>query len=279
MLEVSYSGRIGSFSHEAAMQIFPNAHYNSYNTFVEAIHSVQNGKSQYAIIPIENSTAGRVAEIHNILPTLNLFITHEKIIRISHNLYTNNQSNTIEDIKTVISHPQALMQCSIFLENLRATQSNAANTAIAAEELSKSGEQNTAVICSKTAGDFYNLHLLKENIHNQGDNSTTFIAVSKEQNIQTFQNPLTSIIFSIPNKAGGVYEALGCFAKNNINLVKIESYIPTGINTHKAQFFLTFQGCIQQEAVAKSIKELTNLCGGINYLGTYEADIKRFPIS
>ena len=228
VLAISYCGRVGSFSHEAAMNIFPNATYLPYNTFTDAITAVELSDANYAVIPIENSTAGRVAEIHNLLPTLNLRIVQEKIIRISHNLYTFSEDVSFNDIRIVESHPQALMQCSKFLATINAQQIEALNTAIAAENLMKNQNFDKAVICSRVAGDLYKLHLLAEGIQNTDDNYTTFIAVGKENGANIFKHPLTSIIFALENKTGGIYEALGCFAKNSVNLLKLESYIPAG---------------------------------------------------
>ena len=277
MLNVSYCGRIGSFSHEAAVKMFPNAEYKPCDTFIEAVNIVKQNIVQYAVIPIENSTAGRVAEIHNILPTLNLKINKEKILKITHNLYVLNSNITLNDVKTVESHPQALMQCSNFLDALPVRRENSLNTAIAAEDLMKYQKNTTAVICSKTAGDFYKLHLLQQEIQNMEDNYTTFIAVSKTENSgQVFTNPLTSIIFTLTNKTGGIYEALGCFARNNVNLLKLESYIPTGINAKHAQFLLTFQGSNQNKNVNTALSELLNIANEVKNLGSYEADLKRF---
>lgn len=277
MLNVSYCGRVGSFSHEAAVKMFPSAEYTSCDTFIEAVNLVKQDITQYAVIPIENSTAGRVAEIHNILPTLNLKINKEKILKITHNLYVLNSNITLNDIKFVESHPQALMQCSNFLDTIPVVRENALNTAIAAEDLVKYHKDTTAAICSKTAGEFYKLHLLKGEIQNMEDNHTTFIAVGKTENVgQSFTNPLTSIIFTLTNKTGGIYEALGCFARNNINLLKLESYIPAGINTKHAQFLLIFQGCNKNNNVNIALSELTEIANEVKNLGSYEADLKRF---
>lgn len=276
VLSISYCGRVGSFSHEAAMKMFPNAMYLSYNTFTDAITAVELSDSHYAVIPIENSTAGRVAEIHNLLPTLNLRIVQEKIIRISHNLYTISDDITLDDIRIVESHPQALMQCSKFLATINAQQRDALNTAIAAENLMKTQNFEKAVVCSRIAGDIYKLHLLAEGIQNTDDNYTTFIAVGQENTITTFKYPLTSIIFALENKTGGIYEALGCFARNSINLLKLESYIPAGSPAKCAQFFLTFEGANSNENVKKAFKQLAEISKEIKNLGTYEADSKRF---
>ena len=182
--KIAYCGRVGSFSHEAAVSMFENAQYLPFNTFSQAIDSVQGGNSHFAVIPIENSTAGRVAEIHNILPEMNLLIVKEKILPISHNLYSHNSEIKIEDIKFVESHPQALMQCSNFIAKINAQEIQALNTAIAAENLAKLGKIDTAVICSKIAGEHYGLNLLAKNIQNKNNNYTTFINL---RNFQTWK--------------------------------------------------------------------------------------------
>lgn len=276
MLSISYCGRVGSFSYEAALAIFPQGRYLPYNTFAEAITAVEKGSSQYAVIPIENSTAGRVAEIHNLLPSLNLKIVKEKIIPISHNLYVLSKEISENDIKLVESHPQALMQCSKYLAKLNIEKREALNTAIAAENLAKDRIISKGVICSKVAGELYKLCLLRENIQDSNDNHTAFIAVGRESMQEDFQRPLTSILFTIANKKGGIYEALGCFAKNGVNLLKLESYIPTGLASQVAQFFLTFEGSSRQENIGKALGELSAITNEIKNLGTYEGDAKRF---
>ena len=274
--KIAYCGRVGSFSHEAAISMFENAEYLPFNTFAQAIDSVHGGSSDFAVIPIENSTAGRVAEIHNILPEMNLFIVKEKILPISHNLYSHNSEIKIEDIQFVESHPQALMQCSNLIAKINAQEIQALNTAIAAENLAKSGKVETAVICSKLAGEHYNLHLLAKNIQNKNNNYTTFIAVGKNQIEANFQHPITCIIFKLGNETGGIYNALGCFAKNDVNLLKLESYIPTGIEINEAQFFVIFEGDNSQQKVHKALAELHFVTSEIRNFGSYNGDARRF---
>ena len=274
--KIAYCGRIGSFSHEAAVSMFENAQYLPFNTFSQAIDSVQGGNSHFAVIPIENSTAGRVAEIHNILPEMNLLIVKEKILPISHNLYSHNSDTKIENIKFVESHPQALMQCSNFIAKINAHEIQALNTAIAAENLAKSKKVETAVICSKIAGEHYGLSILAKNIQNKNNNYTTFIAVGKNQIEANFQNPITCVIFKLGNETGGIYNALGCFAKNSVNLLKLESYIPTGIEINEAQFFVIFEGDNAEQKVQKALEELCSVTSEIRNFGSYNGDAKRF---
>jgi prephenate dehydratase len=279
-MKVAYCGRIGSFSHEASLNMFPNSQYIAFNTFQQAIESVHNDFANYAVIPIENSTAGRVAEIHNILPEMNLLITKEIILPILHNIYTISPQITLDAIEFVESHPQALMQCSKFLSNLKVEQNPSLNTAIAAENLAISKKNNTAVICSQIAGNYYNLHLAGKSIQNNANNFTTFIAVGKKplEKLQFNEEfkPITCIIFTIDNKTGGIYNALGCFAKNGVNLLKLESYISTGTGINKAQFFVIFEGSNDSDNVLKSLNELSKHTIEIRNFGSYNADCKRF---
>jgi prephenate dehydratase len=273
-MKIAYCGRVGSFSHEAAITMFPEAFRHGFDTFAKAITEVEENRADYAILPIENSSAGRVAEIHNILPKVNLFFNKEYILGISHNLYVVNDAIKLEDIKEIHSHEQALMQCSNFISKTNATQVSELNTAIAAEKLSISKRTDIGVIASNIAGNHYSLHLLAENIQNNSDNFTTFIAMSKEQNNNSDAN-LTSILFTIGNKAGGIYAALGCFARNGVNLLKIESYIPS-ISSNYAQFFLTFSGNFHNENVQKAMLELHTIANSIKNFGSYNGDAKRF---
>lgn len=274
--KIAYCGRVGSFSHEASISMFENAQYLPFNTFAQAIDSVHNGDSNFAVIPIENSTAGRVAEVHNILPEMNLLVVKEKILPISHNLYAFSPNVQMDDIKFVESHPQALMQCSNLVSKINAQEIQALNTAIAAENLAKSGKMDTAVICSKIAGQHYNLHLMAKNIQNKNNNYTTFIAVGNEQIEANFQHPITCVIFKLGNETGGIYNALGCFAKNGVNLLKLESYIPTGVEVNEAQFFVIFEGSNSETKVQKALQELKSVTSEIRNFGSYNGDAKRF---
>lgn len=276
MQKVAYCGRIGSFSHEASSVMFPNAEYLGLDTFALAIEHVEKDLADFAVIPIENSTAGRIAEIHNILPKMELFFHKEYILRISHNLYVSTANTKLQDITEIHSHTQALMQCSEFLSKLNATEIQELNTAIAAEKLGKSQSPDIGVICSGAAGKHYGLHLLAQNIQNNDHNYTTFVAVCKKQNVHIEQNPLTSILFTIANKSGGIYEALGCFANNKINLLKIESYIPGGFTSPHAQFFLTFEGNHQDRKPKQALKDLSKIAVTIKNFGSYQGDTRRF---
>jgi prephenate dehydratase len=272
-MKVSYCGRFGSFSHEAAIKMFPDCEYIGLDTFAKAISSVENNEADYAILPIENSSAGRVAEIHNLLPKVNLFFWKELILKVSHNFYVLNNNIKLENIKEIHSHQQALMQCSDFISKTNATEIKELNTAIAAENLSISKRSDVGVICSTIAGKHYSLHCLHENIQNTNENFTTFVAMCKKENANEEAN-LTSILFKISNKAGGIYEALGCFAKNNVNLLKIESYIPS-VSSNYAQFFLTFAGNLHNSNVKKAIIDLEGVANSIKNFGSYNSDAKR----
>lgn len=272
-MKIAYCGRIGSFSHEASDAIFPNCEYLGFDSFQDAVNASVRNEVDYAILPIENSTAGRVAEIHNILPKVNLFFWKEYILRVSHNFYVLNNEVKIDDIKEIHSHHQALMQCSEFLEKINAVQVSEPNTAIAAEKLSVSKRSDVGVICSSIAGKHYGLHLLAENIQNNDENFTTFIAMCKNENLNKEAN-LTSVLFIIEDKVGGIYEALGCFARNNVNLIKVESYIPS-VNSSYAQFFLTLSGNLQSQNIKKAMAELGKVVINIKIFGSYNADLKR----
>ena len=326
MLKISYCGRVGSFSYEAATKMFPQSEYIGYNTFNEAVEKVSLNEADYAVIPIENSSAGRVAEIHNILPVIDLPIVKEYILPVVHNLYVYDYSITIDDIHTVRSHPQALMQCSKFLSTLKdIKQETAENTAIAAEELkcidkdrlyylekyqyNNIGELygkvyqaycltsedfplgrsvlesdlkrlfpyvSAAVICSKSAGEEYNLHLLKEGIQDSNDNYTTFIAVGRKAIDEELSHPITSIIFTLHNQFGSIYNALGCFANNNVNLLKLESYIAGGRKSQDAKFFLTLEGDPSTGNAKTALEHLYNVAKQIKVLGVYNGDNRRF---
>lgn len=273
---IAFQGVLGANSDMACRQAYPYMETLPCSTFEEAMDAVVSGKASLCMIPVENSKAGRVAEIHNILPDTQLYIVGEYFQRIEHQLAAP-EGATLDSVKTVYSHTQALMQCRQSILSLGYEAEAYSNTATAARDVAEWKDPGKAAICSKLAAEIYGLKILKENVEDAHDNTTIFIAMSSEP---IDPNPaeghvITSIIFTARNIPSALYKALGGFATNQVNLLKIESYIPGG-SSKTAQFFICFEGHPSQRNVQLAIEELGFFCRKVKVLGVYYADSKRF---
>lgn len=273
---IAFQGVLGANSDMACRQAYPYMETLPCNTFEDAMAAVENGDATLCMIPVENSKAGRVAEIHNILPNTNLFIVGEYFQRIEHQLAAPNGSS-LSTIKTIYSHSQALMQCRKSIIDLGCEPEAYSNTAAAAKDVALWNDTSKAAICSRLAAELYGLKILKENVEDSHDNTTIFIAMSAEP---IDPNPaegrvITSLIFTARNIPAALYKALGGFATNQVNMLKVESYIPSGAS-QTAQFFICFEGHPSERNVQLAIEELGFFCRKVKVLGVYYGDKKRF---
>jgi prephenate dehydratase len=276
MKKIAFQGLIGANSNLACKKFYPDFQMQSYATFYDVFQAVINNDVNYGMIPLENSCAGRVAEIHNLLQESNVAIIAEHFFKISHNLVAIKSSN-IDKINKVYSHPQALMQCQKNINLLKLEPIEFSNTATAAEFISFQNNPSMSAICSKEAAENNNLKIIKENFQDNNDNTTIFIVISKEE-IET--NPkiakvLTTLLFTIRNIPGSLYKALGGFATNSVSMIKLESYIPGGIS-QQAKFFITIEGHPSEKNVALALEELGFFSKTVKLLGVYYADKNRY---
>ena len=276
-MKVGYQGVEGAFSSIASKQMFPHAKYISFKTFFNVLEAIENNEIDCGILPIENSYAGRVAGMHNLFKDFcnkNLFIIAEKMLKIEHCL-CGIKNSKIKDITHIFSHEQALMQCqkniAKFLPNAKSFSKE--NTAMSAKFVAESKNSSYSAICSKDACEKYNLQILKENFQDINDNYTLFVALSKQQNTITAgsQNVLTSLLFEVKNISGVLHGSLKCFADQNIDLVKIESYIPP-VSSTSAMFFITVQGNVEDKNVKIALQNLNTFTENIYIFGSYFAD-------
>ena len=251
-MNIGYQGINGSFSSIVARKMFPNMNYISFKTFADVLEAIENGKIDCGILPIENSYAGRVAGMHNLFRDFcnrKLFIVAEKLLKIEHCICSI-QNTDIGDITHVFSHEQAIMQCQKNIHKIlpNAVISPKENTAIAAKFVAENNNKHFCAICSIDACKQYQLKILHKNFQDEDDNYTLFVGISKQENIITKEtkNVLTSILFEIKNAPGSLFNALKCFRDQKIDLVKIESYIPT-IKSQQAMFFTTIKGNVREE--------------------------------
>ena len=270
--KIAYQGRPGAYSHLACLKAFPNAEPIACETFEEAFEKTYKRKTDISFIPVENSLAGRVADIHNLLPKTKLVITGEYFLKIDHQLLAI-QTASLENIKFAVSHFHALAQCREFLQKNNIKPVLGTDTAGSAEELSKQGKNDTAAIASSLAAETYNLKILKSNIQDAHHNTTRFFIMKEKLEEKKIDNVkyLTSFIFKIRNMPSALYKALGGFASNKVNMLKLESYMMDGEFT-ATQFFVDIEGHPDDENVKLAFEELGFFSKEVKILGYYPAN-------
>ncbi len=268
-MKISFQGIKGSYSHMACVAVYPDAkEYIGCNSFEDALNLVKKGSVDLAVIPIENSSAGRVADMHWILPHTNLYMVHEYFQPIHHCLMGTKNSD-INSIKNVYSHPQALSQCRKNIQEKELTANNYNDTATAAKMVADSNNKYDVAIASKLAAQIYGLKILADNFQDFSHNTTRFISFSNKQTIpNTSSSCITSLIFKVKNIPSALYKAMGGFATNGINMLRIESYMLDG-KFSSAQFYLDIAGNIEDKNVKNAISELKNYAYDIKILGCY----------
>lgn len=272
---IAFQGSRGANSNLACSKFYPEFEAKAFPTFFDIFNAVESGEVALGMIPLENSYAGRVSEIHNLLQERNVSIIAEHFFPITHNLAALSETR-VEDIKEVLSHPQALMQCQNNLRDLGVTLRESSNTANAAKFVAQSGDKTLAALCSSDAARINGLKILRENMQDVGDNMTIFVAIAKEPTEVDFDfvPTITALIFTIRNIPGALYKALGGFATNGVSMVKLESYIPGG-SSKQAKFFISIEGHPAQRHVALALEELGFFSKNVKLLGVYYADKAR----
>lgn len=270
-LVVAFQGVFGAYSHLACQEVYPDAEYLPCTSFNEAFAAVQNGIADLAVIPIENSNAGRVADVHFLLSQTPLHIIGEHFLRIKHQLLALPQAE-LPQIKTAISHPQALAQCSVFLQKNNITPIPQTDTALSCQILIDSQDRTTAAIASVAAARIYGLKILAKDIENANNNTTRFLIMAPhyqtpKNNEQKF---ITSLIFKAKNIPAALYKALGGFATNNLNITKLESYLLDG-KFIAVQFYLEVEAHPDSTDFQNALSELKFFSEEITILGTYQA--------
>ncbi len=276
--KVAYQGCEGAYAHMACMDLFPNRNAVPKDTFKQALDAVASGECELVVVPVENSIAGRVADIHYLLPDSGLKIVGEYYLRIEHCLLGVNGAE-LSDIKYVHSHVQALTQSRGFLDKNSIKRMVEANTAVAAAKIAELNQKDHAAIGSSLAGKIYNLNIIEKNIEDASNNTTRFLILAKEPYDYALSKErlVTSVIFRIKNIPAALYKALGGFATNGVNITKLESYLIDG-DFIAAQFYIDFEGSLLNEGVKLAMEELGFFSQEINILGTYPAHSYRFEL-
>jgi len=275
-IKVVFQGEKGAYSHLACLEVFPDIDAVACPTFEEAFKLASNDSNCKIVIPIENSLAGRVADIHYLIPKYKLQIHAEHFQKVVHNL-VGIKGSKINDIKTVRSHAHAIDQCKkIILEN-RLKPIISADTAGSAKFVAEKNDKNESAIASHLAAKIYNLEIIKKNIEDESGNVTRFFIMGKDSRHPEFQEKkyITSCIFKLKSIPAALYKALGGFATNGVNLCKLESFSVK--NTFdQVNFYIDIEGHIEEPSLQKALEELGFHTEKLDILGVYEANQFRF---
>ncbi len=263
---VVFQGAEGAYS-QAAMDKFFGDQIKSYHvdTFRDAMSAIEEGSADFAVLPIENSTAGMVSEIYDLLVEFENYIVGEQIIQINHCLMATPGTKK-EDIKRVYSHPQSLMQSSRYLSNCDWQQISMQNNAFAAQKVAKDMDKTQAAIAGEYAAKVYGLEILEQGINPAG-NSTRFIIVSNQKIFKRDANKI-SICFEVPHESGSLYHMLSHINYNNLNMSKIESR-PIEDRQWEYRFFIDFEGNLADGAVKNALRGLRDEARNMKILGNY----------
>lgn len=264
---VVFQGAEGAYS-QAAMQRYFGDQVTSFHvdTFRDAMSAIDEGSADYAVLPIENSTAGIVNEIYDLLQEYENYIVGEQIIRIEHCLL-GVPGATLDDIKTVYSHPQSLMQSAKFLSEHSWQQISMQNNAFAARKVAKEQDKTQAAIAGELAGEIYGLQVLERGVNQSESNSTRFIIVTNQKIFRKDARKI-SICFEVPHRSGSLYHMLSHFIYNNLNMTKIESR-PIEDRNWEYRFFVDFEGNLADSAVKNALRGLRDEARNMKILGNY----------
>jgi len=270
--KIAYQGEPGSNSHLACQQHYPEWEPLACASFEDAFAAVENDDAQLAMIPIDNSLAGRVADIHHVLPTSSLHIVAEKFLRIRFALMAV-PGTELSTLRTVHSHVHALGQCRGVIRELGLTPITSGDTAGAAREVATAADPSQAAIAPPLAAQIYGLQILRENVEDAEHNTTRFVVLSREprQAARDDGHVITTFVFNVRNLPAALYKALGGFATNGVNMTKLESYMVDG-QFVATQFLAEVDGHPDEPALRNALEELAFFTTEVRVLGVYPAD-------
>jgi chorismate mutase / prephenate dehydratase len=267
-VKVAYQGLEGAYAHDATCQYF-NESANMYHvdTWRDAMEDVKCGRCDFAVLPIENSTAGAISQVYDLLIEYDNYIVGETFVKVEHALLGTKEA-TINDINVVYSHPQSLMQCSKYLfENKQWKQISLSNNAVSAKKVMDDGDKTQAAIASVRAAKIYGLKVLKEHINFNDTNTTRFVIVGSKR-VYTKNAGKISVCFEIPHEEGSLYNILSHFMYNQLNMTKIESR-PIEGRKWEYRFFIDFEGKLGDPAVKNALRGLREETIALKILGNY----------
>jgi prephenate dehydratase len=269
--KIVFQGEPGANSHLALHEVYPDYEAVPCATFEDAFTAISNGDAMLGMIPVENSVAGRVADIHHLMPDSGLHIVAEHFMPVRHQLLAP-RGATLADIKTVESHVHALGQCRKIIRKLGIRPIVAADTAGSAREVAAAGDNTRAAIATRLAAEIYGLEILAENIEDEAHNTTRFIVLSRDASwVRNGNGPvITTFLFRVRNVPAALYKALGGFATNGVNMTKLESYMIEG-NFFATQFYADVEGHPEDRSLVFAFEELAFYSKEMKILGVYPA--------
>jgi prephenate dehydratase len=269
--KIVFQGEPGANSHLAISQAYPDAEAVPCATFEDAFAALSARDADLGMIPIENSVAGRVADIHHLMPNSKLHIIAEHFMPVQHQLL-GIKGAKLEDIKTVESHVHALGQCRKIIRKLGIKPIVAADTAGSAREIAERGDKTCAAIATRLAAEIYGLDILAENVEDEAHNTTRFIVLSREKKWAPRDKGkvVTTFVFRVKNVPAALYKAMGGFATNGVNMTKLESYMVDG-NFFATQFYADVDGHPEDRGLAFALEELKFFSREFRVVGVYPA--------
>lgn len=256
----------GAYSHQAAQRFFGERSFDFAPTWKQVFEDVKSGRADFGVLPVENSAAGSVTDVYDLILQYRFFLVGAVSLKVEHCLAAC-PGTKAADVKTVVSHPQALAQCSDYLDGHGILAKEFSNTAAAAQHVSLEKPENTAAVCSETAAEKYGLSVLEQGIQNMRDNCTRFVVISRIPVLPKDANKI-SLCFSLPHTTGSLYHVLERFSMNGLNLTKIESR-PLPGSHFEYDFYLDFAGNLHEEDTLNLICSLHDELPRFSFLGNY----------
>lgn len=272
---VAFQGELGAYSHQACRQARPDMEAVPCATFEDAIELCRRGDTDLAMLPVENSTYGRVADIHHLLPESGLHVVDEVFVRVHINLLAVHGTKLTE-VEGAMSHTVLLGQCRSFLRQHGLKPVTGADTAGSARHVAEMGDPKLAALASELAGEIYGLDVLARHIEDKSNNTTRFLVMSREPDLKRRGNHgmMTCFVFRVRNIPAALYKAMGGFATNSVNMTKLESYMVDGIFS-ATQFYAEIEGHPDDVNVQRALEELRYFTSALTLLGVYPADPMR----
>ncbi|WP_339108859.1 prephenate dehydratase [Thioclava sp. GXIMD4216] len=269
--KIAFQGELGAYSHQACHDALPEMDPLPCRTFEDAIEAVRSGAADLGMLPVENSTYGRVADIHQLLPSSGLKIIGEAFVRVHINLLTV-PGTKLEEVTSAMSHTVLLGQVRNFLTTHNLHRIVGADTAGSAKIVAEKGDPSIAALASELAGEIYGLDVLARHIEDASNNTTRFLVMSRMPDFERrAEKMMTSFIFRVRNIPAALYKALGGFATNGVNMTKLESYMVRGQFT-ATQFYADIEGHPEDPNVKLALEELSYFTDMLEILGVYPAD-------
>lgn len=271
---IAFQGELGAYSHQACEQARPGCIPVPCTTFEDVVEMTRNGEVDMGMLAVENSTYGRVADVHSLLPRSGLHIVDEAFVRVHVNLL-GVPGAKVEDVTEAHGHVVILPQCATFLRNHHIKGKVSSDNARAAREVAEAGDKTRAALASELAAQIYGLEVLARHIEDNANNTTRFLLMAREpDHSRRADHMITSFIFRVRNIPAALYKAMGGFATNGVNMTKLESYMIGGSFT-ATEFYADIEGHPEDPHVRRALEELAYFTTHLQILGVYPADRKR----